>query len=254
MTSQRDGAGVAVLEGQLYMVGGQGNGRFHSSVERYDPIQKKWTNVAAMSLPRAYLAAATSNGHLYAVGGFDSTSSAYDLVERYDPVKNEWITMASMTSKRYDFGLATVGNHLYAVGGHDNSSALSSAERYDPNTNKWTTIEPMKSSRRGLGLVSLNGQLYALGGSSGAVSSSFYLSSVERFDPLDNKWEIVAELNSRRVCIGAGVINNQLYVVGGYDGSYLTMVERYDVEKNTWQAIKSMLSKRRRMGVTVIGV
>ena len=65
----------------------------------------------------------------------------------------------------------------------------------------------------GVGVV--NGQLYAVGGNDCSGQS---LSSVERFDPAENKWIVVAPMTTARACCGVGVVDGRLYAVGGFGG------------------------------------
>ena len=56
------------------------------------------------------------------------------------------------------------------------------------------------------------------------------LASVERYDPVFDSWQIVTAMQHKRGNLAAAVLNNQVYVVGGYDGhTYHSSVERYDI-------------------------
>jgi hypothetical protein len=52
----------------------------------------------------------------------------------------------------------------------------------------------MKTKRCRLGLSGLNQRLYAAGG----YDSVNFLSSVEAYDPVSDKWEMVASMNVKR--------------------------------------------------------
>ena len=52
MSAHRSGAGVAILEGQLYAVGGHDGPLVRKSVEGFNPLTQKWTSVADMCLCR----------------------------------------------------------------------------------------------------------------------------------------------------------------------------------------------------------
>lgn len=52
MTSMRSTAGVAVLKGRLYVVGGRDGSVCHRSVEAFDPHTNKWTLRAPMNRRR----------------------------------------------------------------------------------------------------------------------------------------------------------------------------------------------------------
>jgi len=56
----------------------------------------------------------------------------------------------------------------------------------------------------------LNGLVYAVGGYDGSA----HLNTVERFNPLTNTWEPVANMASRRSSAGVAVMDDFLYVVG----------------------------------------
>ncbi|PIO62712.1 kelch repeat protein, partial [Teladorsagia circumcincta] len=63
--------------------------------------------------------------------------------------------------------------------------------------------------------------------------------------------EILSTTRRRRV--GAAVINNLLYAVGGNDGSTkLKSVERYDPHRNYWAIVDSMGTKREGVSVSVL--
>lgn len=90
MQSQRCSAGVAVLQGKLYAVGGRDGASCLRTVECYDPLTNKWTMCASMTRRRGGVGVAVTNGFLYAMGGQDApannpAASRFDCVERYDP-------------------------------------------------------------------------------------------------------------------------------------------------------------------------
>lgn len=66
--------------------------------------------------------------------------------------------------------------------------------------------------------------LYAVGGNDGTAS----LDSCERYDPLLNKWSMVAPMAHRRAGAGVAVLNGYLYAIGGFDDNApLATCERY---------------------------
>lgn len=69
------------------------------SVERYDPRQNKWTNMAPMSTRRKHLGCAVFNNMIYAVGGRDDCMEL-SSAERYNPHTNSWSPIVAMTSRR----------------------------------------------------------------------------------------------------------------------------------------------------------
>ena len=83
---ERNLAGVAVLDGKLYAVGGRNDDEDAlSSVERYDPATNAWEAVAPLAAARGFLDVAVLDGKLYAVGGYNDDDGSLSSVERYDP-------------------------------------------------------------------------------------------------------------------------------------------------------------------------
>ena len=69
--------------------------------------------------------------------------------------------------------------------------------------------------------------------------------SVERYDPRQNKWTLVAPMSTRRKHLGCAVYNNWIYAVGGRDdATELSSAERYNPNTNTWSPIVAMSSRR----------
>jgi hypothetical protein len=93
----------------------------------------------------------------------------------------------------------------------------------------------MNSARSGLGSVlGPDGCCYALGGS---VDGYNGLSSIERYDVREKKWEIL----SSSMCYNRGYIaacigpNQKIYVSGGlHKGEFCNSMEVYDIRMNQW--------------------
>ena len=66
--------------------------------------------------------------------------------------------------------------------------------------------------------------LYAIGGQDGGSC----LDLVERYDPVQNRWERKASMKTRRLGVGVAVLNKFVYAVGGSDGGKpWASVEKY---------------------------
>ena len=104
------GAGVAVVDSQLYALGGYDGSQHLSTVECYSPCTDQWRTVADMKSKRCYVGSTVLCGRLYAVGGYDGTA-LLDTVECYDVRMGEWNLLSSMNTKRCDMGVAVVTEH-----------------------------------------------------------------------------------------------------------------------------------------------
>ena len=92
--------------------------------------------------------------------------------------------------------------------------------------------------------------LFAVGG----WCSGDAISSVEMYDPQTcNEWRTVAPMSKRRCGVGVGVLNQQIYAIGGHDGqSYLNSVERFDPVANQWFSDVAPTTTRTSVGVAVL--
>ena len=71
---------------------------------------------------------------------------------------------------------------------------MQTVERYDVDADKWSPVAAMNVQRGGVGVAALEKYLYAVGGNDGTSS----LDSCERYDPILNKWILVASMQHRR--------------------------------------------------------
>ena len=101
------GAGIVVLDSQLFAVGGYDGSQHLSSVESYSSCNDQWMSIAEMKSNRCYVGTAVMGGKLYAVGGYDGFS-LLDSFERYDPLLQEWTSVSSMATSRCDMGVAVL--------------------------------------------------------------------------------------------------------------------------------------------------
>ena len=69
----------------------------------------------------------------------------------------------------------------------------------------------------------------------------------EEYDPVRNRWTTRAPMPTARYHLTAAVVNNKIYVIGGYSsnhGDNLNANQEYNPDTNTWVNKKSMLTAR----------
>jgi len=149
MPTARRSLGVAVLNNQLYAMGGRADNQvapnyatMYDLNEEYDPATNIWLTRAPMPESRTGFAAGAINGKIYVVGGwgtFNTIKLATSAV--YDPVTNQWT--AKMDMPMHYSGISgsggVINNKLYVVGGDDvdinNLTQLFRyCQEYDPGT------------------------------------------------------------------------------------------------------------------------
>ncbi|CAE8615186.1 unnamed protein product [Polarella glacialis] len=120
MPTKRYDLAAAVLDGQLYALGGHDDdfygGNALDTVERFDP-RAGWQRAPSMPTKRSGLAAAVLDGQLYALGGRDDFGRYLYTVERFDP-RAGWQRAPSMPTERNGLAAAVLDGQLYALGGY----------------------------------------------------------------------------------------------------------------------------------------
>ncbi|XP_025837094.1 ring canal kelch homolog [Agrilus planipennis] len=114
MPSRRCRAGLAVISGKVYAVGGFNGSLRVRTVDLYDPVQDQWSTCTSMGARRSTLGVAVLGNCIYAVGGFDG-STGLNTAEKFDPRTQEWTVIASMSTRRSSVGVGVVNGLLFAV-------------------------------------------------------------------------------------------------------------------------------------------
>ncbi|XP_037266286.1 kelch-like protein 12 isoform X6 [Falco naumanni] len=107
LPSLSPGAGVALLNDHIYVVGGFDGTAHLSSVEAYNIRTDSWTTVTSMTTPRCYVGATVLRGRLYAIAGYDG-NSLLSSIECYDPIIDNWEVVTSLGMQRCDAGVCVL--------------------------------------------------------------------------------------------------------------------------------------------------
>lgn len=159
-----------------------------------------------------------------------NTSSA---IHYYDDHSDTWHLLCLIPQEVVSKACAvcTMDNYLFvAVGCQGTHSGMTPSKRvfcFNPLTSIWKEISPMNEARPRCKLAALEGYVYAIGGEC--------LSSVERYDPREDKWTFVAPLpnNTFAVAHQVTVSNGELYVSGG---TFKCMLLCYSPKTNSWRS------------------
>ena len=227
---------TGVVNGKIYIIGGwkAWMGNFLSTVEEYDPVADRWKKKASMLTARISLSASVVDGKIYAIGGLSALGEPpVSTVEVYDPVKDKWAKKTNMPTARYGVSTSVVNGKIYAIGGGPNEQVtFATVEEYDPVADEWAKKTNMPTARHYLSTSAVNGKIYAIGGRKGIAEGRAYLSTVEEYDPVMDKWTEKADLPTARVGLCTSVVNGKIYAIGGRSPvagriSSLSTVEEY---------------------------
>lgn len=147
----------------------------------------------------------------------------------------------------------------FAVGGHIDGVLGKAVERYDFDSDTWTEVAPMLIKRHNFGMAVLGGELYATGGFSAFLGDEYgNFASVEKYSPSTDTWTAVTSMPYGRSGHSACVINDVMYVLGGWSSRFTsrwssTFVLKYTPATDSWSETASMPEQLRFFGATVLG-
>ena len=252
MPTPRGQAAAAVVDGKIYVIGGAIDTDFTASnmVEIYDPASDSWEAGTDMPAARWSPAAVAVDGKIYVIGGGTGDVlgdwSVYSGVQVYDPAGDSWDTAADMPTARANLSASVVDSRIYAVGGLSESGFSPKLEVYDPATDSWTIAADMPTPRGSLATATVDGKVYAIGGlasKGGNFASVAY--EVEVYDPSNDSWEQSTRMPNARWGLGAAVVDDTIYLIGGGLTSTLgacNYVDTYDPNLYTsWTEVAAHL-------------
>ena len=220
------------------------------------PDSTEWEAVAGLEIPRSEYAATVLDGRIYVAGGFGAELS----FDRYDPAADTWERLVDLPEPRHHLCLVALGEYIYLAGGLNAEAnvAQSSFWRFDPAGNSWESLPPLPQGARGsLGGGAIETALYIVGGSSHDLAGPA-TNDLARFDPAEDRWDLLSPMPTAREHLGVAVASGMLIAVGGRDGSHedpamLEATEIYDPDTDTWSIGAPMPTPRAGAGVASDG-
>jgi DNA-binding CsgD family transcriptional regulator/N-acetylneuraminic acid mutarotase len=224
----------------------------------------RWEVQPPLSQPRSRLAAVEEAGHIYVVGGEGEDGTTLDLVEIYDLEKGQWREGAPLPAPRANLAMAISGDDLVVAGGSriDADAPTSMVlyddlARYSRSEDSWRKGGKLPKPLAGTALVAHSEALYLLGGWDGEVMQDAVwrlpLDQMDRAAAED--WEVVTRLPHKVAWFGAVLVNDLIYVVGGYDGRQeLAEFATYNVITGEWQQLASLTTARGGVSLVYDGI
>ncbi|OGS45145.1 MAG: hypothetical protein A3K76_02290 [Euryarchaeota archaeon RBG_13_57_23] len=209
-------------DGKLYVIGGFGTMTILDTVQVYDPVADAWT-VTANSAPEqmAWGAAAVgADGMVYCFGGTPYMNSTF----RYNPATDSWTYMTDLPIPvRGAVAVTYSSTAIYVIGGADGTlTPVDAVQVYNPVTDTWSSASSLAHSTvHAAAALAKNNHIYVFGGTDGAFTDGPAYSDVQRYDPVDDEWEIVGvALSDARGGYPALAIDSigRVVVAGGYNG------------------------------------
>ncbi len=99
-----------------------------------------------------------------------------------------------------------------------------------------------------------NGKIYVFGGSNNNSGSQILLSQTEIYDTETDSWSEGASMPTARSFPVSAMIDDKIYVIGGYIGSaYTNKVEIYDPQTDSWTTGAPMPTAKTQASAAVVG-
>jgi len=199
-----------------------------------------WVSGTPAPAPDAQQAAATIDGTIYMVGGFNTGNLA--SLYAYNPVTKIWASKSPIPQPRYaGNGAGVINGKLYVAGGWTQSPPLPHNDLfiYNPASDSWTSGASLShlSACGATGVI--NGKLYVYSPCNGF---SGYVQTLDVYDPATNAWTNLASSSAQHVMPAWAVINSKLYLASGQTatGTPTNVVEVYDPVANAWTTLAPM--------------
>lgn len=263
MPTGRLGAGVAVVNGKIYVIGGGGEGGYLGTNEEYDPATNTWVTKKPMPTPRAGFAIAVYKNKIYCIGGGPGNdwTVGFEEVTRmnevYDPLTDTWETKTPMPTAREFLCANVVDGKIYLIGGskpvnlNDPSYVPNVNEVYNPATDSWTTKTPPPTQVSLYASAVVNNKIFMIGGSVRGTISNL----TQIYHPETDTWSYGVPISNAVWGAAAGVttgvlVPKRIYVIGGYPA--FNQVQIYDPETDAWTTGAQMPTGRYGLGVAVV--
>ena len=211
------------VKNKVYVIGGyNNNGLCLSTVSIYNLQTKVWTNGPSIREARyAFGTCVSSTNVIYVMGGYNPQTSTVEMLQcdrNGDPIGG-WQSLPPMNTARSYFEAACVDDKIFAIGGNSN---IATVEVFDPKVNSWRYCKSMAQGKHGHTVSTYKGEIYVFG----------YNGFCEKYNPTTDTWTPIAQLiNAKGELRGSAVLNDKIYVIGGY---YCSEVDVYDIKTNSW--------------------
>jgi hypothetical protein len=240
----------AVVDGRLFVIGGQSSGGFLGYVQEYDPATATWDNThQTMPTPVSNICAAVIAEDIFVPGGWDGATSVTNM-QFYSVTHETWYTQVSDPVPYAPSGAACAAfdGKVYVFGGTEASVFTDLAFVYDPaapNGARWSPLAPAPvAAAYGDAIAAAGGIFYA-----GMLGPGLQdMADVYKYEPASDSWTAYPPLNTPRGGARMWVYEGKLAVGGGGWTGYLTSVEEYDLQAGTgglWRTTYPFIVGRR---------
>ncbi len=263
----RYGMTSTLLNGKIYVIGGEGVNWFLNDVQVYDPSADSWNSLVThgdFPLHFSHTALAI-DGKIYVIGGLENNFDFADSIWVLDPSDSSWTVTLPLEgthfTDRYNLASSVIGDNIYTIGGSAGPLWwVSPVEVFNIKTREWSTPVVTKDSFQ----IQITPKSFVIDGKIYVVGHPLDTSchcDVQVYDPQTNIWSVPVTNGMRtpRAYFAANEINGKIYIIGGQDwyqsGKPIATTEFYDPALQTWSLlpVKGILTPRDYLASSSIG-
>ncbi|WP_250253847.1 T9SS C-terminal target domain-containing protein [Chryseobacterium sp. Marseille-Q3244] len=185
--------------------------------------------LADMSAGRGATTSVIVNDNMYVTNGYTIEGNT-NYIEKYNITDNKWsILNAALVPKRFA-NSETYNNKIYIFNGVGNNQL----EILDLSTNTTThgAVNPFYAGNSGSAIY--NGKIYVFGGSGlNGAANTVFSNHFQYYDIASNTWNSLPDMPTAKETKGK-IVNDKLYVIGGFNGTSSNLINVYDLKTNLW--------------------
>ena len=190
----------------------------------------QFQNLANMSAGRGATASVIVNDHIYVSNGYQEKASDAKYIEKYSITDNRWSVLNSTLLPKRFANSETYNNKIYIFNGWGNSHL----EIIDLATNTIAKGAVNRSYTGNAGSAIHNGKIYVFGGSGlNGAATTVFSNRFQYYDIASNTWNPLPNMPTAREAKGK-IVNDKLYVIGGFNGTPSRLINVYDLNTNLW--------------------
>lgn len=227
---------AGVIDGRLVIAGGSywedGEKRWTTRVQRFDPVANRWEEGQPMPEPRSDAACAVVEGDLYVFGGGANGVARSDALVYSG---NSWrpVPSARLPEPRLYAVAVSLHDDIYVLGGlvkaGDYAHMSNAFWRWTPDADRgWEELPPLPGPGRiSHAMTVIQQRIYVLGGATAGGGSVANLSDAYVFDPATRRWSELPALPIARRAWSAVTVGERALLVGGYTDDFVADVHAY---------------------------
>lgn len=187
-------------------------------------------HLSDMSVRRGAICSAIADDNIYVSNGYKDSDGNATIIEKYSIKDNRWSVINSTLVPKRFANSETYGNKIYIFNGWGNSHL----EIIDLETHQKTKGAVNRAYTGNAGSAIHNGKIYTFGGSGlNNAATTVFSDRFQYYDIASDTWHPLPNMPTAREARGK-IVNDKLYVIGGFNGTSSRLVNVFDLNKNEW--------------------